>query len=245
MSDVPPPPGGDPNQPPAGATPPPAYGATPPPAPSYGATPPPAYPTPGPAAYQPAPAPAPAGGNSNGMAVAALILGILTFFCLGPLGALLAIIFGFLGLKKAKEINVGKGMSIAGIVLGAIGLVATVIFIIVLVVAGSTAKSNLNDIGGVAPSSSYQITPGACSVDSLGTATFEGTIKNTTSSTKNFNVKVEFRNKDNNAVIDTETDLVSDIASGDTAQWSTTAFSSSSDVTSVSCKVLEVDNFLN
>ena len=234
MSEIPPPPAGDPNVPPT-------YGAVPPPVPPAPAM----YP-PGPAAYgAPAPAPAPAAAESNGMAVASLILGILQFFCLPGVGTLLAILFGFLGLSKAKQSGVGRGMSIAGIVLGVVGLIAGGFLFVSLVLLGATASNNIKNLGGVAPSSSYQLSPGACSVDSVGTATFEGTIKNTTSSAKNFNIKVEFRNKDNNAVLDTETSLVSDIAPGDTAQWSTTAFSSATNVSSVGCKVLEVDNFLN
>ena len=70
------------------------------------------------------------------MAVAALVLGILTFFCLGPIAGVLAIIFGIIGLGKAKEMGgTGRGMSIAGIVLGIVGTVVSVIFIIILIVA--------------------------------------------------------------------------------------------------------------
>lgn len=81
-----------------------------PPPPPPGSTPPPAPPTP-PASPVP-----PVGGApspNNGLAIAALVLGILTFVCLGPIAGVLAIIFGFLGLKKANEMGgTGKGMSI-------------------------------------------------------------------------------------------------------------------------------------
>ena len=63
-------------------------------------------PAPGPAAYTPpptgnyvAPPPASGGSQTNGMAVAALVLGILTFVCLGPVAGILAIVFGILGMK--------------------------------------------------------------------------------------------------------------------------------------------------
>jgi hypothetical protein len=190
------------------------------------------------------PVPVAAPGGSNGLAVAALVMGILTYFCLGPLGAILAIVLGFLGLKRAKEINVGRGMSIAGIVLGGVGLVGMAIAVVILIIAGGSATTHLNNIGGVADASTYQLTQGSCNVDSFGSATFEGTIKNTTSSSKNFSVKAEFRNKSNGAVIDTSTDLVSSISAGDTAQWSITSSSTDSG-TQLGCKVLEVDNFLN
>ena len=212
--------------------------------------PPPGAPQPGAAPFQPTPAyqavPAAAApsGSSNGAATAALVLGILTFFCLGPVGALLAIILGFIGLKKAKEIGVGRGSSIAGIVLGGIGMVASVAVFIIFVVAGVTIGSNVNHIGGKADSGWYQVTPGNCQVDSYGDITFDGTIKNTSGSKKNFTVNVEFRNKSTNAVIDTGSDLVTDIAKGDTAQWNVSSSNSTSGG-QVSCKVTEVDNWFN
>ena len=228
-----------PAPPPYGAGPPPGYGAGPPP--GYGAGPPPGYGAPGPAAYQPMP---PATRGSNGLAVAALVLGILTFVCLGPIGAILAIVFGALGLKRAKEIGDGQGMSIAGIVLGSVGMVGSIIAIILLVTLGATATHNLNNFGGEADPSTFTIATGACGVDLLGTATFSGTIKNTTSSSKNFSIKAEFRNQQTGAVIDTSSDLVSDIAPGDTAQWRVTSLGNQAG-SAVRCQVLEVDNFFN
>ena len=71
----------DPTPPPADPTP---AAATPPPP---GAPAPTAYPT-APSAGLPGAAPA------NGMGTAALIMGILQFFCLGTIGSILAIIFG-------------------------------------------------------------------------------------------------------------------------------------------------------
>jgi hypothetical protein len=185
----------------------------------------------------------PATGGSNGLAVAALVLGILTFFCLGPLGAILAIVLGFLGLKKAREVGVGKGMSIAGMVLGAVGLVGSLILIVALVSFGKAAKDATVNISGAADPSTYQLTPGDCAVDDFGFATYQGTIKNTTSSKKNFTVNVEFRNKASNAVADTSLDIVSDIQPGDTAEWKVTT--SVDQGAQVTCKVTQVENFFN
>ena len=80
----------------------------PPPAtPPSGGTPPP-YPPAGAAAPPPPGSGGAQGGRSNGLAVAALVLGILTFFCLGPLGGILAIVLGFLGLsRRARSRAVG------------------------------------------------------------------------------------------------------------------------------------------
>jgi hypothetical protein len=75
---------------------------------------------PGPIAYQ-TPAPNP----TNGMAVASMVLGIVAYpmsmlYCAGVIGALLAIIFGFIARARIKrgETDVGAGMALAGIILG-------------------------------------------------------------------------------------------------------------------------------
>jgi hypothetical protein len=68
--------------------------------------------------------------------VVALVAGLL--LCLGPLTGIPAIIAGFLGLsavKKDPNGTGGKGMAIAGIVLGAlnlIGFVAWLLFSVIL-----------------------------------------------------------------------------------------------------------------
>ena len=242
MTDAPtPPPGG----PPPGATPPPG----PPPGPYQAG---PAYPPAGyqpgayqPAGYQPGYAGAPmAAPASNGMAVAALVFGILTYVCLGPIAAILAIIFGFVGLSKSRETNVGRGMSIAGIALGGVGLVLGTVLFILLIALGSTTSSNLGNIGGPADTSAYQTTPGNCSVSSSGVATFSGTIRNTSSSKKNFTVHGAFHNKANNALIDNSSDLVTDIPSGGSAPFTITSTQASSEM-QISCNITEVDNWFN
>jgi len=63
--------------------------------------------------------------QNNGLAVASMVLGIVSFpvsilYCAGVITALLAIIFGFLARGKIKrgETAVGAGMALAGIILG-------------------------------------------------------------------------------------------------------------------------------
>ena len=146
--------------------------------------------------------------TSNGLAVAALVLGILTYFCLGPLGAIVAIVLGFLGLRAARESGVGRGMSIAGIVLGAVGLVVGTLVIVLIVVAGSRAGTALKNLGGPADPASYQVHPGSCTVDANGETTFTGTITNETSSTKNFSVDAEFRSSSTGSIFDTSSSVV-------------------------------------
>jgi hypothetical protein len=106
----------DPGQP---NYPPPGYPAQPgnPGPPSYSAYPgylPTSQPWPPPASYRP---------RLNGFAVASLVLGILS-------GSLLAIIFGVIALRQINSRgDRGRGMAIAGIILGSIWLLLVVVAI--------------------------------------------------------------------------------------------------------------------
>ena len=65
--------------------------------------------------------------RSNGAAIGSLICGLL--FCIPYVTSLVAIILGIVGVRNAREPNTGgKGMSIAGIVLGVLGLGMWVLF---------------------------------------------------------------------------------------------------------------------
>ena len=77
--------------------------------------------------------------KNNGMAIAALIVGILAMLAIitivgGVFLGVIAIILGILGIRSAKKIagpGARKGMAIAGIVLGAIASLLSVVFMLV------------------------------------------------------------------------------------------------------------------
>jgi Domain of unknown function (DUF4190) len=79
----------------------------------------------------------PAPASTNGLAVAALVLGILWIYWVG---SILAVIFGHVALAQiGKRQQAGRGLAIAGLVLGWIG-VGTFLFVItVTAAAGSGA----------------------------------------------------------------------------------------------------------
>ena len=85
--------------------------------------------------------PAPVSGK--GLAIASLILGILSlcasvgWFCGGPL-SIVGLILGFLGRKPAS-----KGLATAGIILSGVGLVLTVIFFILGIVFRGPILNNI------------------------------------------------------------------------------------------------------
>ncbi len=86
--------------------------------------------------------------EKKGFCIASLVLGIVTliFFCLWyisiPCG-ILAIIFGILGIKSTS-----KGMAIAGLITGSIGLLISTLIVIFLFIIGFTIgfSDALNEI---------------------------------------------------------------------------------------------------
>jgi branched-subunit amino acid permease len=80
------------------------------------------------------------------MAVTSLVLGILW---IGGLGSLLALIFGIIGLRsidQSEGAETGRGLAIAGIVLGAVG-VGFIVLIVAVAFLGSAASSKFDQVG--------------------------------------------------------------------------------------------------
>jgi len=75
--------------------------------------------------------------GTNGMAVASLVLGILWIYWIG---SILALVFGYAGLNQIRQRGqAGRGLAIAGIILGWIGIAILVIGVIA--VAAGTDSS--------------------------------------------------------------------------------------------------------
>lgn len=98
----------------------------------------------------PPPPPGGYGGNpgygaapQNGMGTAALIFGILQFFCLGIVGSILALVLGKIGMDKADQgLANNRGVAKAGFVLGIIGLVLSAIALVVWIILIATGALN-------------------------------------------------------------------------------------------------------
>jgi hypothetical protein len=118
---------------------------TPPPAPGYGAPtppPPPAYGQPAPAYGEAAPAygqPAPAYGQppaakTNTLAIISLIASIAGIVILWGIGSIAGVICGHISLSQIKKTGEqGRGMAIAGLIVGYAGIVLAIIGVIVAI----------------------------------------------------------------------------------------------------------------
>ncbi|MCX4983790.1 DUF4190 domain-containing protein [Streptomyces sp. NBC_00572] len=88
---------------------------------------------------------------SNGMGTAAMVLGIISVagFCMWGVGTILgilALIFGIIGLKKAgRGEATNRGMAVAGVVLGVIGLLISAVFLGFLIWAASQDSSSFEE----------------------------------------------------------------------------------------------------
>jgi hypothetical protein len=140
------PPQGGGEQPPQGQYPP---GGQPPPQQPYAQPPqgpypqqgypPPQYPPP---QYPPSP-------PNNGLAVAALILGVAGVTILFGLGSIGALICGYMGKSQIDESNGaqgGRGMAVAGIVLGYLGIAIGILFVLLFALIFSQADDIIREI---------------------------------------------------------------------------------------------------
>ncbi len=84
---------------------------------------------------EPAP-PMPVPADRRGLAIASLVLGIISlcgaifWFCGGPL-AIVAVVLGVLSRNSTA-----RGMATAGIILGAIGILLAIVFVILTITSG-------------------------------------------------------------------------------------------------------------
>lgn len=175
----------------------PAPSAVPTPSSSSTPTTPPGFSPPGPPppSSQPAGAPMPpsyvpvtggptTSGGTNGLAIAALVLGIL-WLC--AIGSVLAIVFGFIALSQIKRSGqAGRGLAIAGVVLGIIGILASVVTLIVV-------RAGVEEIADNQPDEFDDVEIVDCRRDPDGRGVAELEITNDSSKRSSYFITVEFR----------------------------------------------------
>jgi Domain of unknown function (DUF4190) len=112
-------------------------------APGAPAAPPPAGPPPAFTAYTPQ-GPVPGTTSTNGLAIASMVLGILWIWWIG---SILALVFGYVAkgqIDRSAGRQTGRGMAIAGIVLGYIGLGLLALFIVLGFAFGDSVDDGIN-----------------------------------------------------------------------------------------------------
>ncbi|NKB91454.1 MAG: DUF4190 domain-containing protein [Candidatus Nanopelagicales bacterium] len=86
------------------------------------------------------PSPQPAA-PQNGLGTAALVLGIVQFFCFPLIGGVLAIVFGKMGMAKAEQgLATNGGAAKAGFILGIVGLALWVLLILITLISGMSGS---------------------------------------------------------------------------------------------------------
>lgn len=135
----------------------------PPTGPAWDPGPAPAYEVPG---YQPLNAPTPTGPYGpppgvypaipvmvqsppvNGLAVASMVCGILNWFLLPGIAAILAVIFGHVARAQIRRNGEGgNGMAIAGLILGWIGVGLALVGVVTAVIVGVAVRAAISAAG--------------------------------------------------------------------------------------------------
>lgn len=83
-----------------------------------------------------------ANGEGRGLAIASLVLGIVSFLCCGSVCSIIGLILGIVSRSKQKENN---GMAVAGIVLSAVALVIWGIYIAYAIISSGSSGYNYYD----------------------------------------------------------------------------------------------------
>ena len=108
---------------------------------------PPGYPAPG---GYPGGQPGMAGPKNNTLAIVSMVCGLAQFvlwffFGLGFFSAIAAVVLGVVSMRQmTQRAEGGRGMAIAGVVLGALGILGGILLVILIVVLGHSSSVNYN-----------------------------------------------------------------------------------------------------
>ncbi len=87
--------------------------------------------------------------STNGLSIASLVLGIVWFL---GIGSILAVIFGFVSRRQIKASGgrqTGEGMALAGIILGFLGILGMILWILLVVAVARTIGNCHNEPGNL------------------------------------------------------------------------------------------------
>jgi len=181
--------------------------------------------------------------GANGPATAALVVGIVALvFCFTVVGGIAAVVLGFLGLARARQRGgAGRGRAVAGLVLGLISVVLGVLTWLAVGAGFQLLGDALDGLVGPADPADYAVSVDTCDATGNGGAAATGSITNTSGRTRNFLVRVAFR--DDGSVLDNAEDVVYSLDPGDEGTW--TVDGSARAGSRLTCAVVAVENYLN
>lgn len=161
--------------------------------------------------------------------ISAVALGWVPFvFVVAAGAAIVAFVFGILGLKTAKQHDgYGRGFAIAGLALSPVALAVCVGGFFFT----KAAVREFRDFIEPGPHELFVERP--CTLDN-GRATFNGTIRNLDHESRDYRIFIDFNGPGGDA---SSTVPIHDVAPGETAPWSSSV---SFDSSSVECKVTDV-----
>lgn len=153
-------------------------------------------------------------GPNNSAATAAVVMGSIgaaiawapVIVVFGAALAVLALIFGAIGLRRSNHTGVGRGSAIAGIIMGGIGLAATVVGVTLTV-------GVFREVLRYIEPGDHDVGVTACELDGRR-ADVDGIITNLDDETRSYTVFVEIDGR-------REAATVSQVAPGETESWST------------------------
>ena len=156
--------------------------------PGYPSPPPPGYAVPPPGYGQPPIGQpwqqSPPATGTNGLAIAGFVLA-LVYLC--TIGSILGIVFGFVALSQIKTSRQGgRGLAIAGIVLGILGIIGTIVAVVI-------AANKAEDVLEEDPNERNDVSITECSPETNGDASVLVEITNDSSRNSFYLITIEFR----------------------------------------------------
>ena len=185
--------------------------------------------------------------GTNGLAVASFVLSLVT---LCGIGSLLGVIFGHISLGQIKrKPQGGRGLAIAGLVLGYLGLAAAVLIVVLLIAASSDTSSTGSTKNGVKSLSGNQahppqddVTVSACKADSLGDLQATVVVTNHSTGRSNYIISIAFENSNGSTQLDTTTVLANNLEPGQRTTQQGGSFTKAPSG-GFKCRVTEVNRF--
>ncbi len=173
----------------------------------------------------------------NGMAVAALSCGVISVaigwipvvLVVGGLLAVLALVFGGIGLGRSRTVGRGRGFAIAGLVTGGVGLLAAGVGVVLTVLLWNAVERYENPVDHVASEPVCELVGNR--------VRGSGSIENLDDSTGSFTMIIDVTRAASGVPVTTVRVRIDDVAPGEIRPYD---FSHRVTATDVDCQIVDV-----